>query len=105
MKHIITYLFIFSFITTVTTQTFVRSQLPTELNTPWEMTYGPSSTLHIESKEAVNSIEVYNIAGDLIRIEKENTASLKISDLPEGIYLTRLNMISGSQIIKRFVKQ
>ncbi len=64
-----------------------------------------SSTLHIESKESINNIEVYTIAGDLIRIEKEHTTSLEVSDLPEGIYLTRLNMISGNQIIKRFVKQ
>ena len=47
MKHTITFLFLFSFITTAITQTFVRSQLPTELDTPWEMTYGPDGYLWI----------------------------------------------------------
>src|SRR5688572_29826322 len=54
MKYTFTLLLLFSSITFYA-QTFVRSQLPTQLNTPWEMTYGPDGMLWITEDSGVIS--------------------------------------------------
>jgi len=47
MKHILTLLILLSSITLIGAQEFTRSQLPTELQVPWEITYGPDNMLWI----------------------------------------------------------
>ena len=45
MTKFLTFLILFSSYTLLTAQDFTRSQLPTELTTPWEITYGPDDML------------------------------------------------------------
>jgi len=47
MKNIFTFFLILFAGFSAAAQTFVRSQLPTSFNTPWEMTYGPDGFLWI----------------------------------------------------------
>jgi len=45
MKNILTFLYLISSTASVHTQTFTRSQLSTEVTTPWEIIYGPDGYL------------------------------------------------------------
>src|SRR5687768_2923271 len=47
MKHISTLLILFSSVMLLNAQEFTRSQLPTEVDTPWEINYGPDGMLWI----------------------------------------------------------
>jgi hypothetical protein len=47
MKSFFTLFVLITSFTALQSQTFTRSQLPTTLDTPWEMTYGPDGYLWI----------------------------------------------------------
>lgn len=72
MKHILTFLLSISFISYIDSQTFIRSELPTPLETPWEMTYGPDSFLWITEAGGVIS-----------RVHPETGAKQRVYEAPD----------------------
>ena len=62
--------------------------------------------LTIEAEEAINSIEIYNIAGALVYSLKDrsNKSEIQMGNLPAGTYLIRLTT-DNTVTVRRFVKE
>ena len=61
MRNMLTLLLFVSFTCTAFAQTFVRSQLPTQLKTPWEIQYGPDGYLWLtEAKGTVSRVDPFS---------------------------------------------
>lgn len=65
-----------------------------------------SDLLNIESKNTIESIEIYDINGKLIKTisQKGSSASVKLSDLATGTYFAKVNDHKTNQTIK-FIKK
>jgi len=60
------------------------------------------SEINISYKEAIRTIEVYDLLGKLIKVEKFNSNDIKmnVSNLSAGTYIFRIKTESGSQFVK-----
>lgn len=65
-----------------------------------------TNVLHISGVEKNTQIEIYNVAGKLIKSHTLNTGfnSIDISTLPKGVYLLR-GVVEGEKWVGRFVKE
>lgn len=65
-----------------------------------------SDVLNIENKNAIESIEIYDANGKLIRtvVQKGNNASVKLSDLVPGSYVAKIKTRKDNQTVK-FIKK
>ncbi|WBV59792.1 T9SS type A sorting domain-containing protein [Chryseobacterium camelliae] len=65
-----------------------------------------SDLLNIESKNTIESIEIYDINGKLIKTisQKSSSASVRLSDLAPGTYFAKVNDHKTNQTIK-FIKK
>jgi hypothetical protein len=61
-----------------------------------------SSILTIESNDVINSIQIFNLLGELVQTEKQTAFS--VEQLPKGIYLLEVQTGEGTRNI-RFVKE
>lgn len=59
----------------------------------------------LESKLAINKIEIYGILGNLIKLKVDNTNSISVSDLSSGIYLVKATTADNKIFVNKFVKQ
>jgi hypothetical protein len=59
-----------------------------------------------DTKHKLSKLAVYNVKGQLILEEElpENN-KIKLSDLPEGIYLFRITYETGTSIYRKVLKQ
>ncbi|MEJ5106882.1 T9SS type A sorting domain-containing protein [Chryseobacterium sp. MYb328] len=55
-----------------------------------------------QSKEKVNKIEIYSLDGKAIKTIKNS--GTQVSELPKGIYITKVTFESGSSISKKLIK-
>ncbi len=69
MKTIFTQLVCLFILSALHAQTFTRSELPTTLNTPWEITYGPDGYLWISEDSGIVS-RVNPVNGDKVVVYK-----------------------------------
>ena len=58
--------------------------------------------LNIESTQKIHKIEVYNLAGKLLRKE-QSTRKLNLSDLNQGVYLIRITPETGASLTKKII--
>ena len=65
-----------------------------------------SDKLIVETTEAIDGLEIYNLMGALVysRTDCTNKAEISVSDLPSGMYFIRLTTPSGLET-RRFVKK
>lgn len=61
--------------------------------------------LFLESKLAIDKIEIYGILGNLIKLKIDNTNSISVSDLSSGIYFIKATTADNKILVNRFVKQ
>lgn len=62
----------------------------------------PSSGLiSIETKDQINSIEVYNLIGELITVNKEINQQLDLSALDSGMYILKFDFSNGNSVSKK----
>ncbi len=61
----------------------------------------------IKSMQKLNNLKIYNVAGNLIKIVDLTSKSgdIDVSDLPEGIYLLRVNFVEGGTYSYKIVKE
>lgn len=64
-----------------------------------------STTMHVQSKEAIEKLEIFSVAGELMNTEQHMTTQIDISSLPEGMYIAKMNTSTGKQLTRKFVKQ
>ncbi len=57
----------------------------------------------IQSKELVQSVEIYNQIGQKILVK--NTSEINITNQPQGIYFVKINMENGLTFTKKVVKK
>ena len=64
-----------------------------------------SDKLTIETQEAINSLEIYNVLGALVYSQTNcnNKVEIQMSQLPSGTYLIRLTT-DNTTLLRRFVK-
>jgi hypothetical protein len=62
------------------------------------------STLFIKSQSSINSVEIFNIAGQLVKTDQSPNA-IDVSALPTGVYLIKGSAADGSAIAGKFVKE
>lgn len=65
-----------------------------------------SDVLHIDNKENVKTVEIYDYNGKLIKTisENKNNIAISLSDLVAGNYTAKITTDKGSQVIK-FIKK
>jgi hypothetical protein len=61
------------------------------------------SVLHIQSKEDISSLTIYNAAGQLINASKE-TRQLDFSSFEKGVYWVRILDKKGNESTKKVIK-
>jgi hypothetical protein len=59
-----------------------------------------NQVIHINSKEDVKKIDIYNCQGRLIYNTTSNVKSINVSDLSKGLYVMKINVQSGIKIQK-----
>lgn len=66
-----------------------------------------TETVNIESEDIINSVSVYNVAGQAVnnfKIESQST-ELNLSSLNKGFYLLSVKLANGKTITERVVKK
>ena len=58
--------------------------------------------LNIESTQKIHKIEIYNLAGKLLR-QEQSTGKLNLSDLNQGVYLIRISPEKGASLTKKII--
>ncbi|GGD06211.1 glycosyl hydrolase family protein [Hyunsoonleella pacifica] len=75
-----------------------------ELN-PFKIFPNPASdTLHVESTQKVDKIEIYTLLGNKVITQKESIDSIEISNLSKGVYLIFIyskNKITAKKLLKQ----
>ncbi len=62
-----------------------------------------SEVVHIESKEHISEIKVYDISGRKV-LQKSNNNTVNISKLPRGAYMMRVK-VDHQEIVKQLIKE
>ncbi|MCD4793325.1 MAG: endonuclease [Bacteroidales bacterium] len=79
-----------------------------DINTQVKLFPNPvSDILFIETKDRINSIEVMNVTGQLIKKINNfnNTLAVGLSDLQRGLYFMKITDCNGNVSLLKFVKQ
>lgn len=63
-----------------------------------------SSQLTILSNQTINELTIIDIAGKIIMVTKDNTNTINVADLSDGIYFIQL-ITENRTITKKFIKQ
>ncbi|HZV68882.1 MAG TPA: PQQ-dependent sugar dehydrogenase [Saprospiraceae bacterium] len=83
MKNILVLFLLISLYNSGKTQTFTRSQLPTELSTPWEMTYGPDGYLWLtEAGGTVSRVDPNTGAKTIVYVAPDSFEDSPLEQLP-----------------------
>lgn len=62
-----------------------------------------NQNLVYKTKEKVSKIELYSLGGKLVNILKENKSN--VSALPKGVYMAKVTLENGKEIIKKLIKK
>jgi len=66
------------------------------------------SIVNISNPSMINKVEIYNMVGELVSANENvnnNECSLNIAKLPQGIYITKIQLKNGITVSKKIVKE
>jgi hypothetical protein len=84
-------------VNSLSSETFVKSSLKVYPNPV-------KNNVTIQSNEMIDTINLYNYAGQEIKIEKLNNA-INMSSLASGIYILKVKMTNGAESIEKVIKE
>ncbi len=64
-----------------------------------------SDFLNIDSSIEIESVEMYNLSGQMVEKSTRSASSILVLSLSSGVYLAKINLVNGNQEIVKWIKE